>query len=119
MTDNERLNLLLENQDYMVLVVTLDDGKPWATPVRVREHDGLRSFDWDSHVQTEHSKALMVRPNVAMTIFEKRDTYQTGLYAKGTAELIEEFKPGFGRYRFTATQAWINDETFRKRAIEL
>lgn len=119
MTDQQKLEQLFSEQEYLVLAVTLDDGTPWSTPVRIREHDGFKSFEWDSHLLTEHSKALAQRPATAVTVFQKWDDHQTGYYAKGTAVLIEEFKPGFGRYRFTASKAWINDETFRKREIEL
>lgn len=119
MADSERINALLSEQGYMVLAVTLDKSTPWAVPVRIREHDGIKSFDWDSHLETEHSKALRAHPDMAITIYEKYDTYQTGLYAVGSAELVEEMKPGFGHYRFTTKQAWINDETFQKREVTL
>lgn len=119
MNDQERLEQLLNEQQLMVIAVTLDDGTPWATPVRVQSHDGCVTFEWDSHLQAEHSKALSARPAMAITIFQKKEDSQIGFYAKGTGELVEEFKPGFGRYRFTASECWLNDETFVKRSIEL
>jgi hypothetical protein len=118
MTDEQKLEQLFSEQEYLVLAVTLDDGTPWAVPVRMRTGDG-KVFEWDSHLLAEHSKAIAKRPAAAVTIFQKWDDHQTGYYAKGTAQMIEEFKPGFGHYRFSAQQAWINDETFRKREIEL
>ena len=117
MTDKQKLEQLFSEQMYMLLAVTLDDGTPWAVPVRIREHDGAKSFEWDSRLDTEHSKALAARPAAAMTIFQKSEASQTGFYAKGAGELVEEFKPGFGRYRFTTREAWINDETFQKREV--
>lgn len=117
MDDTQKLELLLLEQEYMVLAVALDDGTPWAVPVRIREHDGTKSFEWDSHMLTEHSKAIATRPEMAITIFQKKEDTQTGFYAKGIGELAEEFKPGFGRYRFTVHEAWINDETFKKRSL--
>ncbi len=117
MNDNERIEQLLNEQQFMVLAVTLDDGTPWATPVRIQAYNGHASFEWDSHLQTEHSKAIAKRPDMAITIFQKKETTQIGFYAKGKGELVEEFKPGFGRYRFTAEQSWVNDETFVKRKV--
>lgn len=119
MTDQQKIEQLFLEQNYMVLAVVLEDGSPWTIPVRIREKNEYKIFEWDSHLLTEHSKAISLNPVVAMTVFQKWDDHQTGYYARGTAELVEEFKPGFGRYRFTADQAWINDETFRKRKIEL
>lgn len=119
MTDDARIQQLLREQNYMVLAVTLADGTPWAVPVRFNTNDGWSVFDWDSHLETEHSRALVLHPDSAITIFWKQDASQTGFYAKGKAELVAESKPGFGHYRFTAKQAWINDETFKKREVKL
>lgn len=118
MDDQQKIEQLLTAIPYAVLAVTLDDGTPWAVPVRLRRADN-REFEWDSRLDTLHSQAIAVRPQMALTVFEKREDSQVGLYAVGHAELLEEFKPGFGRYRFTAENAWINDETFVKRKVEL
>ncbi len=118
MDDNEKAKQFLKDQQFMVLAVALDDGTPWAVPVRIRLQEG-NVFEWDSVLTTEHSKALEARPEMAITIFQKLEDSQIGIYAQGRGELVEEFKPGFGRYRFTAKKAWINDETFRKREIDL
>jgi nitroimidazol reductase NimA-like FMN-containing flavoprotein (pyridoxamine 5'-phosphate oxidase superfamily) len=118
MNDQQRLNNFLSRQQFMVLAVTLDDGTPWATPVRIQHREG-NVFEWDSATGTEHSKAIAARPDIAMTIYEKLPDSQLGLYVKGSAVLVEETKPGFARYRLTAHEAWMNDETFTKRKIEL
>ena len=118
MTDNQKLEQLLNEQQFMVLAVTLEDGTPWVTPVRIQKSNS-NEFEWDSVVTAEHSKALTTNPKMAITIFQKKEDSQIGLYAKGTGELVEELKPGFGRYRFTAKQCWINDETFVKREVIL
>lgn len=118
MDDNEKAKLFLEDQQYMVLAVTLSDGTPWATPVRIQRQEG-NVFEWDSVLTTEHSKAIAMNPKMAITIFQKMENSQTGIYAKGNGELVEETKPGFGRYRFTAEQCWLNDETFVKREVSL
>lgn len=118
MDDNEIAKQFLKDQQFMVLAVTLDDGTPWATPVRIQHRDG-NVFEWDSVLTTEHSKAIVANPKMAITIFQKMENSQTGIYAKGVGELVEETKPGFGRYRFTAEQCWLNDETFVKREVSL
>lgn len=118
MNDKEYLEEFLKRTEYMVLAVTLDDGTPWAVPVRLRQRKG-NEFEWDSKLDTEHSRALTARPNIAVTSFEKKEETQFGIYLKGRAELIEEFAPGVGRYRFTASACWVNDQTFRKREVKL
>lgn len=118
MTDNEKTKQLLENQQIMVIAVMLADGTPWATPVRIQHQDG-NVFEWDSAFAAEHSKAIVENSVMAITLFQKTENIQVGLYARGKGELIEELKPGFGRYRFMAEQAWLNDETFVKREVSL
>ncbi len=118
MNDQQKVAQLLNEQQFMVLAVALEDGTPWAVPVRIQAQNG-NEFEWDSSLATEHSKALASNSKMAITIFQKKEESQIGLYAKGTGELVEEFKPGFGRYKFTAEQCWINDETFIKREVSL
>ena len=119
MTNEEKVGALLLTQKHMVVAVTLADGSPWAVPVAIRDHEGLGAFMWDSALQTEHSKALESNSAMAITIYQKQEDAQIGFYAKGRGELLEEFKPGFGHYRFVADKAWINDETFVKRPLNL
>lgn len=118
MTDNEKLEQLFSEQQYMILAVTLDDGTPWAVPVRIKLRWEL-AFEWESSLETVHSKTLAKHPEVAITIFDKSGETQVGFYAKGKAELVEEYKPGYGLYRFIASQCWINDDTFVKREVNL
>ena len=70
MTDEQKLEQLFSEQEYLVLAVTLDDGTAWPVPVRIRTSDG-KTFEWDSHLMTEHSKAITQRPTIAVTIFQK------------------------------------------------
>lgn len=118
MNDNEKAKEFLRAQQFMVLAVTLDDGTPWAVPVRIQRWEG-NEFEWDSKLDTLHSQAVNARPKMAITVFQKMEDSQIGVYARGQGELVEEFKPGFGRYRFRAEQSWMNDETFVKREVEL
>lgn len=118
MNDNDKTRQFLSEQQFMVIAVTLEDGTPWAVPVQILRRVG-NEFEWDSNLQTVHSRALEVTPKVAITIFQKLENSQIGVYAKGHGELVEDKGNGFGRYRFTAEQAWLNDETFVKREVEL
>lgn len=118
MNDQQKIEQLLGEQQFMVLAVTLEDGTPWATPVRIKARSG-NVFEWDSVLTTEHSKTIAANPKMAITIFQKKEDSQIGLYAKGTGELVEELKPGFGRYKFTAEKCWVNDETFVKREVTI
>ncbi len=119
MTDQDQLNKFVAEQKYMTIAVTLDDGTPWATPVRIKHWEG-KVFEWDSKLDTDHSKAIASRPSVAISMWtpESDDTIQFGFYAKAMAELIDE-ENGLGHYRATVLQSWINDATFVKRSVEL
>lgn len=120
MTDQEQLRLFLAEQKYMVLAVTLDDGTPWATPVRIKTQYGT-AFEWDSMQDAEHSKALLKHPNVAITIFtdDSGTNAQFGFYAKATASKVSDGEHGIGRYHAIVSQAWVNDQTFVKRKVEM
>ena len=121
MSDHERLSTFLTSQQYMTIAVTLDDGRPWATPVRIQSRKG-NVFEWDSKVDTEHSKAILVRPDVAVSIYtpESERTDQFGFYAHGTAEQIGEANEhGVARYRVIVNKCFINDATFVKREVGL
>jgi len=118
MDDNEKTKQFLSEQQFMVLAVTLDDGTPWAVPVRMVRQES-NEFEWDSALGTVHSQAIEARSDMAITLFQKNEDSQVGFYASGRGELVEETKPGFGRYRFTAEECWLNDETFVKRKVEI
>lgn len=118
MDDLTRLREFLAGQAIMVVAVTLEDGTPWATPVKIQRQVG-REFEWDSRLDTLHSRTLEVHPNMAITIFQKQADIQFGFYAQGKASLVSESPGGFGRYRFVAERTWINDESFVKREVEL
>ena len=121
MTDREALNTFLSEQNYMTVAVTLDDGTPWATPVRIQKWTG-KFFEWDSKIDAEHSRALLQRPNVALSLFtpETETTKQFGFYAQATAEQIGEVSEhGVARYRAVVNKCFINDATFVKREVDL
>lgn len=118
MEDRRILEVFLGRQGYMVLAVVLEDGTPWAVPVRIQARDD-KGFEWDSKMSTVHSQAIEKNSAASITIFEKLEDLQFGFYAKGRAQIIETKDNDFARYRFDVEQAWINDETFVKRKVKL
>ena len=117
MSDEQVVKQFLDNQQFMVVAVTRDDGSPWAVPVRILRHEGA-IFAWDSHVDTVHSQAIARGSAVAITIFSAESGQQVGFYAEGTAT-VNEKGDGFARYTFTASKAYLNDATFVKREVRL
>ena len=120
MSDESKTKDFLTNQTHIVIAVTLADGTPWAVPVKLQRYEG-KEFEWDSRTDTIHSEALTVHPEISLVTFQ-RDSYpfgQFGFYAIGRAEVAENKGNGFARYRFTAMKAWVNDQTFVKREVEL
>jgi hypothetical protein len=121
MSDQKALIEFLSKQKYMTLAVTLDDGTPWATPVRIKSWKG-QTFDWESKTDAEHSKAIAARPAIAISIWtpEGDGTIQFGFYAHATAEQISEpTEYGTARYRATVNTCYINDASFVKREVAL
>lgn len=118
MNDTEKASSLLGRQGYMVVAVVLEDGTPWAVPVKIQARDGW-SLEWDSRVDTVHSQAIEVRPETAVTIYEKSGDTQTGLCMSGRTGIVSRRGDDYARYRFTPDRVWINDETFTKREIAL
>jgi hypothetical protein len=118
MSDQERVKEFLKTASIMVIAVTLEDSSPWAVPVKIQRQEG-NIFEWDSKLDTVHSVALGQKPEMAVVLFDKAESVQFGLYLKGRAELVTANDKGFGRYRFSAESAWINDESFVKRPIPL
>lgn len=116
MNDNEKTTQFLNTQRHMVLAVVTPDGTPWAVPVGLKSRQGVE-FEWDSLLDTVHSQALEANPAMAITLYDGATGF--GFYAKGSGALVEDRGDGYGRYRFTAEQCWINDETFVKREVTL
>lgn len=117
MTDTERVKELLATKQDMVLAVTCDDGTPWAVPVHVQLQWGV-AFEWDSMIDSLHSKALTEQSDMAITVFEAGDN-EIGITATGHGVLVEEKQHGLGRYRFIASAMWLNDATHVKREVKL
>ena len=120
MNDELKVKDFLKDQTHMVIAITLDDGTPWTVPVTIKRYEA-KEFEWDSHMNTVHSKAIESRPQMSMVTFQRPgDSFgQFGFYATGRGEIVSKKDDGFARYRFTVETAWINDETFKKREVNL
>ncbi len=118
MTDSEKAPSFINRQNHMVVAVVLEDGSPWAVPVKIQAK-GEWYLEWDSRLDTVHSQAIEQDPRIAITMFEKAEDTQTGVSLGCHAEVIERYDDDFTRYRATIDRAWITDETFVKREVKL
>jgi uncharacterized protein YhbP (UPF0306 family) len=71
---------------YLVLGTADEAGVPWASPVYYA-HDGFTRFLWVSSPESQHSRNLAARPEVALVIFDSGAPISTGqaVYAAATA----------------------------------
>ena len=112
---DKKLTEILIASTHMVVAVTLPDGTPWAVPLHIKRQEG-NWFEWDSQLTSVHSQAVAAKSEVALTIFSI--PLNLGFYAKATASLVSRREDGFGRYRATVSEAWIN-ESYTKRSVTL
>ena len=119
--DEQKTEEFLAGQTHMVLAVTLEDGSPWAVPLKIQRRDGLRTFEWDSRTDAVHSHPLLETLQAAVTVFRaSADEWEAfGYCAQGKVEITERRGDDYARYRFTADRAWINDEWHQKRELAL
>lgn len=118
MNDKQRVTEFLNAQTHMVVTVVLPNGQPWAVPVRMQERDG-RTFAWDSHMQTEHSKAIADKPEVNLLCYDNAMDNQVGVYMQAYVTNVVPKEHGMARYYAEVSRVWLNDETYVKREVEL
>ena len=58
----------------MTIAVVLDDGTPWAVPVKIQLQWG-NAFEWDSKLDAEHSQAIAKRPDISISLYQKTATF--------------------------------------------
>jgi len=80
-----RMRALLAANQYMTLATTDAEGRPWASTVwyaaRVTTGDGGRTrveLLWLSRPETQHSRNLVDRPDLAISIFDSTQPPDTG-----------------------------------------
>jgi hypothetical protein len=80
---------IVESGRYLTLATADADGVPWASPVWYAP-TGVREFLWVSDPQARHSRNIVVRPRVALVMFDSRAAIGTGqgVYAAALAEEV-------------------------------
>ena len=117
MDDKTKALEFLENCHFMTIAV-IADGRPWAVPVHIAARDDF-SFQWDSHPDTVHSRAITDNPQIALSLYrlDDGDVREFGLYAHAEAQKMADLPDGRATYRAVVTEAWVNDERHEKRRI--
>ena len=135
----------LPHHPQCVVATTDDTGQPWAVCVAFG-HDNQFNIFWRSVRDTEHSRHLRARPDIAICIFSDTDERgEFGLYLKAKAHevtdpaeaqrLLEHLAARKNRspedpakyqnpsplrlYYATVTAAWINDDSHVKTPVDL
>lgn len=116
MDDQQKVTEFLQNQTHMVVTVVLANGKPWAVPVRILHHEP-NVFEWDSGVDTEHSKAIAENPEINLLCYDNTKDNQVGVYMQATVTKVTPKENGIARYHAEVIGTWLNDETYVKREV--
>ena len=84
---DERARSLIDEGTFMTLATADADGVPWASPVWYAP-DGYSELLWVSTPQRRHSRNIAARPEVAIVIFDSRQTPGdvAAVYMEGRAE---------------------------------
>ncbi len=115
MTDQEKVTNFLARCRHMVLVVTLEDGRPWAVPIKVQGR-GNNFVEWDSRTDTLHSQSIENDPRVMILFYDTTKDDQVGVYMQASVTNVEA-NGEYARYRATIEHTWLNDESYIKREI--
>ena len=94
LTDSQSVVKAIINANrYMTLATANEEGLPWASPVWFASTD-YREFFWVSSPGARHSRNLAVRPELAIAIFDSRQTPGSGegLYLSARAEQLHELE---------------------------
>ncbi len=77
---------VIDGERFMTLATADEDGRPWASPVWFG-HEGYREFVWVSHQDVQHSRNIATRPEIAIMVFDSKQTPGDGraVYMRATA----------------------------------
>jgi nitroimidazol reductase NimA-like FMN-containing flavoprotein (pyridoxamine 5'-phosphate oxidase superfamily) len=108
---------IVDSNRYMTLATADASGRPWVSPVWYAAVD-YRSFYWISSPDAEHSRNLMVRPEVSIVIFDSQVQPGAGqaVYIAATAEELTgiELERGIEVFSEVSRQqglsAWSGDD---------
>lgn len=88
---SERARAILDEGRFMTLATSGADGVPWASPVWYAP-DGYGELLWVSRPETRHSRNLAARPELAIVVFDSRQTPGgdvQAVYMEGRAALAD------------------------------
>ena len=87
----EVLETIVRASSYMTLATADANGLPWASPVWFATDD-FHEFFWVSSPDARHSRNLAVRPELAISIYDSRQTPGTGqgVYVSATGIPVPE-----------------------------
>ncbi|MCW2767521.1 MAG: pyridoxamine 5-phosphate oxidase-related FMN-binding protein [Nocardioides sp.] len=93
--------LVVDANKYLCLSTADESGLPWASPVHYTP-DGYQRFLWVSSPDTQHSRNIAARPEVAIAIFDSsvRIGGAEAVYLRAVARLVpdEELDSATGVY---------------------
>jgi len=83
----DKARAIIDDGVFMTLATADADGVPWASPVWFAA-DGYSELVWVSDPKARHSRNIAVRPEIAIVIFDSRQTPGDGLavYMEARAE---------------------------------
>jgi nitroimidazol reductase NimA-like FMN-containing flavoprotein (pyridoxamine 5'-phosphate oxidase superfamily) len=86
---------IIDEGVFMTLATADADGVPWASPVWYAP-DGYSELLWVSDPNARHSRNIAVRPQIAIVIFDSRQTPGDGLavYMEARAEKVDPGRLG-------------------------
>ena len=94
---------VIDANQYLVLGTADAAGQPWTTPVYFA-HEGYREYFWVSAPERTHSQNLVVRPAVAVVIFDSQAGINTGqgVYMAAVAKQVDDADVARGIELFSA-----------------
>ena len=86
----EKARAIIDEGVFMTLATADADGLPWASPVWYAA-DGYSELLWVSDPNARHSRNIAVRPEIAIVIFDSRQTPGDGhaVYMEARAEQVD------------------------------
>jgi nitroimidazol reductase NimA-like FMN-containing flavoprotein (pyridoxamine 5'-phosphate oxidase superfamily) len=90
-TNDDIARTILDAGIYVVLATADADGVPWASPVWFATED-YRELYWVSYPGARHSQNIVVRPQIAMVVFDSTVPSGSGqaVYMTAIAEQLSD-----------------------------
>lgn len=107
MASSRDTRAIVDTNRYLVIATADREGRPWSTPVYFAHRD-YTDFYWVSAPEATHSGNILVRPQVAIVIFDSQAPIGTGqgLYLSAAATPVD------------ASELERGIEVFSRRSVE-